>query len=85
MERKLQFTIKELQNCAQEHSNEQVGKVLKRLEIFGIENPYLKKAIKNILHESNRDFPKKLVAQILGFESFELELKRPQKEDTHNE
>jgi len=71
--------IDKFQNFLQEQSDEMVRKVLRRLEVFGINDSCIKESVKDTIHGNFRDFPKKLVAFLYGFESFTFEIKSPNK------
>lgn len=67
----------QLNEFLKEQSNSLVGKVLKRLEQSNIYNPYVKSAIKDIIHEEYREFPRRLTAFIYGYDSFNFEFLKP--------
>jgi len=71
------FSKEQFEEFLKERSDEIVGKVLSNLDSFKINNDILKNQIKNSIHQSFRDFLPKLIAFLLGYNSFEFEFKKP--------
>ena len=67
----------QLKKFLEEQSSTLVYKVLKRLEQSNVHNPYIKTAVKEIIHEEYREFPQRLTAFIYGHDSFRFEFLKP--------